>query len=59
MRKNLPYLPESAQLSDNECNKGWEMNLRTEYLPAYLPAIIKYLPAISNFTEMLIKIHGC
>lgn len=36
-RKNLPYLSESAQLSDNEHNKGWKINFWTVYLPAYLP----------------------
>ena len=59
MQKNLPYLPESAQLYDNEYNKDWKINFRTEYLPAYLPATTKYLPVISNFTEMLTKIHKC
>lgn len=41
---NLPYLPESAQLSDNEHNKGWKISFRTGHLPAYLPATTKYLP---------------
>lgn len=56
-RKNLPYLPKSAQHSDCKHNKGWKINFRIWYLPAYLPATTKYLPAISNFTEMLNKIH--
>ena len=54
--KNLPYLPESAQHSDCKHNKGWKINFRTEYLPVYFPATIKYLPA-SNKKRRTTDIH--
>ena len=36
---------ESAQISDCKHNKDWKINFRIGYLPAYLPATTKYLPA--------------
>lgn len=48
MQKNLPYLPESPQLSQYKHNKGWKMFCLSSYLPAYLPASTAYLPAVAS-----------
>lgn len=48
MQKNLPYLPESPQLSEYKHNKGWKMFCLSSYLPAYLPASTVYLPAVAS-----------
>lgn len=48
MQKNLPYLPESPQLSQYKHNKGWKMFCQSSYLPAYLTASTAYLPAVAS-----------
>lgn len=44
MQNNLPYLPESPQLSEYKHNKGWKIFR----LSSYLPASTAYLPAVAS-----------